>query len=301
MKATKHSPHVLITGASGFLGNYLLKLAPESLLVLGQYRNHRPIVCPANCSLVRQDFLDSMDEFLARYRPGVIIHTAAMAQLDECEEKPELADRLNVQVTEQLAKWAAQIGARFIFISTDIVFDGTRGNYTESDQPRSINHYGKTKTEAEQRVLRLHPDAVVVRTSIIYGKALGGRPSFTEVLLRRLRHGENVPVFTDQYRSPVFVEDLGRAIWELAENDFRGILHVAGPERLSRERIGEIVCEVFRLNPELLVPIQTEDIQLRAPRPLDTSLNIDLATRVLNTPLQPFRDGIRQAFPEWEA
>ncbi len=298
MNATEHSPHALITGASGFLGNYLLKLAPASVRVLGQYRNHRPVVCPPNCQLVRQDWLRPMDEFLSRYRPGIIIHTAAMAQLDECEEKKELANRLNIRVTEQLAEWAAQIDARFIFISTDIVFDGSRGNYTESDRPHPINHYGRTKAEAEQRVLRLHPNAVVVRTSIIYGKALGGRPSFTEVLLRRLRHGENVPVFTDQYRSPVFVEDLARAIWELAENDFRGILHVAGPERLSRERIGEIVCEVFRLNPELLVPIQTEDIQLRAPRPLDTSLNIDLATQVLNTPLHPFRGGVRLAFPD---
>ncbi len=287
---------VFITGASGFVGNYLLKTAPESVEVLAQFRRNRPAVCAPHCRFLQIDFLNTEFQFIQLYRPSVIIHTAAMAQLDECEEKPQMAETLNAEVSRKLAEWAADIGARFILLSTDIVFDGKKGNYKETDKPHPINHYGATKARAEKWVLEANPDSVVVRTSIIYGKALGGRPTFTEVLLKRLRRGENVPVFTDQFRSPIYIEDLARALWELTENDFRGILHVAGPERLSRQAIGQLVCQLFNLDENLLVPVRTQDIHLRSPRPLDTSLNTELSRSVLRTTVLPMEQGLLKAF-----
>lgn len=162
---------------------------------------------------------------------------------------------------------------------------------------------------AEEFILANHPDAVVVRPALFYEHSLNGRPSFTEVMLKKLHTGEKVPAFVDQFRTPVLVDNLAKALWELMEHKYCGLLHIGGSQKISRFAMGEILCEVFGFDKYLQTPMKTTDVPLPAKRPVDCSLDISLATKILKTPFIDYRAGLRSAFssyydsrlpPAWE-
>jgi len=287
---------VFITGSSGFLGRNLLGLAPQNTQIIAQYYQNKPENFSAKIDLFQADFRSSPWEFIRKLHPDVIIHTAAMAAIDDCEVYPALACTINYDATRRLSDLAQSLSSRFIFISSDVVFDGKRGNYKEKDQPCPINVYAETKTNAERYILDNHPKAVVIRPALFYGLALNSRPSFSEIMLRRLRSGQTVHTFTDQYRTPIFVCDLAHAIWELVDHDYSGLLHLGGPQKLHRHEMGLVLCKVFKLDIKLLVPVKSVDIQMKALRPLDCSLDSSRAAVILNTSFSDFEEGSRRAF-----
>jgi len=287
---------VLITGSSGFLGQHLLKIAPGNTHLTAQYFHNNPGDEIGNIRLFQADFTKAPWELVQKMRPDIIIHTAAMAEIDECESYPAQARKMNITVTSQLADLAELLGCRFIFISSDVVFDGKRGGYNEEDQPHPINVYAETKTAAEQYILQNNSRAVIIRPALFYGPSFNARPSFTEVMLQRLRNGQKVNTFIDQYRSPISVRDLAHAIWELVDHDYCGLLHVGGPQRLNRHEMGITLCELFKLDVSLLVPVRSSDIPLKALRPLDCSLDSTRAVELLKTRFSDFEEGLRQAF-----
>ncbi len=289
---------VLITGASGFLGRYLIRDAPSHTELLLQYRTNQPQSFGQTVTFLPVDFLTTDWQWWNEVRPQVVIHTAALASLDECQRHPRLARQINVDSTRQLVERAEQAGARFLFISTDIVFDGEKGNYREEDPPNPLNVYGRTKAEAERWVLENHSNALVIRPALFYGKSLNGRGSFTEIMFEKLQQGEEVKLFTDEYRTPVLVNDLSRAVWELAFHEYRGILHLGGSQRLSRYEMGRLLCEMYRFSPDLLIPTLSRETRFVAPRPLDVSLDISRARRLIRTELHDCRTGLAIAFGE---
>ncbi len=287
---------IIITGSSSFLGRNLLKFSPSGRKIFAFYRHNKPVGYGQDIKYVQLDLLSPNWDSLEKIHVDVIIHAAAMASLDECETQPEIAHRINYESTNRLVKYADKIGARFIFISTDVVFDGNKGNYVEDDIPKPLNVYAQTKVKAENFILSQHKNAVIVRPSIFYGRALNGRPSFTEIMMKNLYAGKQVFLFTDQIRTPLYVKDLASAIWELIDHNHCGALHIGGPQQLSRWQIGQILCRVFNFDENLLIPVKSEEVNLVALRPLDCSLNTNLASSILKTTFVDCSVGLNLAF-----
>jgi len=290
------TPTVLITGSSGFLGRNLLKFSTKKLHLIAQYRNNPPVAYGDKVLFLKLDFAAEQWKKLQTLKPQIIIHTAAMASIDECETQPELAQLVNYLATCRLVDFAVRRKIRFIFISSDAVFDGKKGNYSENEEPHAVNFYAQTKIAAEKYVLENLPNAVVVRPALFYGLCLNGRPSFTEIMLQHLYAGKQIYTFTDQYRTPILVNNLVSALWELTENTFCGLLHLGGPQKVSRLELGKILCDIFKLDENLLIPVKSQEVNLRATRPLDCSLNISLAQSLLKTQFVDCRTGMQLAY-----
>ena len=262
-----------VTGAQGLIGNYLVQAAAQiapSWRVRGLTRAQMDLL----------DFPAVAGEF-KNDRPGLIIHCAAIATIPGALANPELAWRVNVEMTEALLEMARDIS--FVFLSTDLVFDGRKGNYAETDPVCPISLYGEMKAAAERSVLK-SPRAMVVRTSINCGTSISGSRGFNEQLRRDLRAGRTVRLFTDEIRSPIFAGETARACWELAGKECAGIFHAAGAEKLSRWQIGQLLAERSPEMKPMLQPGSVGDFP-GPPRARDTSLDISKIQKLLSRPL----------------
>lgn len=265
---------VWITGANGLIGHYLVQTAAR---FAPQFRVR---------GLTRADF-DLLDfpaverAFLAD-RPALIIHCAAITLVADAQKNPGLARRVNVEATAFLAALAVEIP--LVLFSTDLVFDGRKGNYRETDAPNPLSLYGETKVAAEQIVLR-NPRHLVVRTSINGGISPSGNRAFNEQLRRSLQQaGQGMTLFSDELRSPIPAAETARAVWDLAAKNCTGLYHVAGAEKLSRLQIGELLIPRW---PEVKTPLHSGSARnFSGPvRALDTSFDISQVQKVLTHPL----------------
>ena len=230
---------------------------------------------------------------IRRRSPDLIIHCAAQTGVDFCEEHPEEAYRQNVLASVRVAEAARQSGARLIHISTDAVFPGDRGDYRESDLTGPANVYGKTKLEAERQVAAALPDACIARTNI-YGWNLRNKSSLAEWMIDRLDKKERMPAFRDVIFTPLLVNDLGDALFDLYRRDYHGVIHVCGGEACSKMDFAYLIADVFGLDPGLILPSSVDGAGLKAPRGKNTSLNTDLAARVLGRRLPGVRQGLER-------
>ena len=263
-----------ITGANGLIGNYLVQTAPR---LAPRWRVR---------ALTRGDFdlLDfaSIRREFQQDKPQLVIHCAAITVVSEAQKNPVLARRVNVEVTKLLAELAAEIP--FVFFSTDLVFDGRKGNYIETDALNPLHIYGETKLAAEENVLK-NSRHLVVRTSLNGGVSPSGNRAFNEQLRRSLQQaGPGMKLFTDEFRCPIPAVETARAVWELAQKNCTGIYHVAGAEKLSRWQIGELLVKRW---PEVTAKIESGSARdlPGPPRALDTSLDISKVQKVLSAPL----------------
>jgi dTDP-4-dehydrorhamnose reductase len=261
---------VWITGAGGLIGSYLVRTArcyASEAKVVALTRDRLDLT---NVSAVRIEF--------RRQQPQLVIHCAALSKSTECEANPTLARRLNVEVTALLAELAVEIP--LVFLSTDLVFDGRRGNYDESAGVNPLNVYAETKVTAEQ-VVRANPRHTIIRTSLNGGSSPTGDRGFNEHLRRAWQAGQTLSLFTDEFRSPICAEVTARAIWELAARNATGLYHVAGSERLSRWQIGQLLAARW---PRLQPRIEASSLKdySGAPRAPDTSLNCTRAQVLLS-------------------
>ncbi len=288
---------VYITGASGFVGQHLLKSAPKGVQILAQY-NRSPITKHLNHHIqsIQQDLTTDSLEHVQAFAPDVILHVAAQSSIDECELNPEKARAINVEATRRLVELARSLGARFIFTSSDVVFDGTQGNYREEHPVHPVNTYARTKVEAEALIQETLDNYVIVRPGLIYGRSLNGRPNFTEFMYKSLKAGKPVFLFTDQYRTPILVDVLADILWQLAGRSESGVFHVGGANRLSRYEMGQVLCSLFNLPRNLIRGIPSFAGKQVAPRPLDTSLDSTRIQQLLNRSLPTFEEGIQLAF-----
>ena len=213
-----------------------------------------------------------------------VIHCAALSRSPVCEADPALARLQNVEVTGHLAELAAD--GRFVFFSTDLVFDGLRGNYRESDPPNPRLVYAETKVVAEQLVA-LHPRHLIVRTSLNYGFSDTGNRSFNEEIVQAWRAGRTLRLFTDEFRCPIAAPETARAVLDLLERDATGCVHVAGTERLSRWEIGRLIAARHPALSPRLEPSSVRDYS-GPPRPPDVSLDCSRAAALLGRPLPRF-------------
>ncbi len=277
---------ILVTGVSSSPGYKIARALSRRHRVVGVYRSNR--VSIEGVELVQRDLVREGAEVIREYRPGYLVHVASIGNVDYCEENREECYRVNVEAARKLVSEAYRVGSGIIYLSTDYVFDGSRGLYTEEDIPRPINYYGLTKLAAEEVVRAF--GGTVVRVSSIYGTG-PGRPNFGRVVVEALKRGERVSAASDQWVSPTLNTLIGLAIERLVGLDVGGVIHVAGP-RMSRYEFALAICEAFGFDRGLVTPISMRSIPFKAPRPVDSSLRSDKASKLLGIDLGDIRKAL---------
>ena len=287
---------VLLIGASGFIGRYLVKrlsATPEREVFCTFHA--RPPGDDANhwyqLKLTDPVRLEKLFGFI---QPDVVVHLAAMADVGTAEREPAMATAVNVAATSEIARLCESQSARLVFVSTEYVFDGQRGFYREDDSPNPTTHYGRTKWEAEQEVAWLASLWSVLRTSIVYGWPEPGRRNFVPSLIERLQGGQPYSGSTEAMRTPVYVEHLVDGIAKLVEDSHPGIHHVAGRDWVSMYDFALAVADGFGLDRELVVPANTpQGTQLAfTPNPDRLGLDCTRTMSVLGIPHFGLADGI---------
>jgi dTDP-4-dehydrorhamnose reductase len=270
--------HVLIVGASGFIGGVLRRTFGAA--AGGTYCNH-----PAP-GLVQLDVRDAqaVQRLVADMRPTLVIHPAAQPHVDWCEDHVEESYAVNVTGTGNVARAARMVGARYVFFSTDYVFNGHAGPYREDAAPDPPNVYGAHKLEAERTIAESLDDYLILRVCGVYGFERQAK-NFVMGLLTRAQRGEPMNVPSDQWANPTYADNLAAVVSELARSPHRGVYHVAGPEYLDRFSFARLVCGVFGVDAGFLRPRCTADLGQRARRPLRGGLDTTKVRSVIATPL----------------
>ncbi len=262
--------HVIV-GASGQVGGYLLQeLVSRGEQVQGTCLTH---FVPGLRPLDMGD-ADRVSALLAEEQPDVVWIPAAMPDVDRCEREPDLSWRLNVEAPELVATMAAERHAKVVFFSTDYVFDGTNGPYSEADRVNAVQVYGRHKVETEQFLLDGIPRALIIRPAWIYSRDENPR-NFIYRVVQQLQSGNTVKAVTDQWNTPTPSEGLGKIAWQAVADDFEGILHVVGPERLTRYDLTVRIATAFGFSPAQVESATTDSFHLDAARPLKGGLVTD--------------------------
>ena len=277
--ATRNSasaPTAWITGAGGLIGHALLTCASQRRL-------------PWNLRPLTRKELDLTDTPALRQlhrtdRPALILHCAALSRTPLCEADPAAAHRINVEVTRELCQLAAD--SYFVFFSTDLVFDGRKGDYTEEDPVHPLSVYAETKVAAEE-IVQAHPRHLIVRTSLNLGRSPSGDRAFNEELRRAWSSGRVTRLFVDEYRSPIAAIETARLVWDLVQHQATGLYHVAGRERLSRWELGRLLARHWPNLTPLMEPASQKDFP-GPPRPPDTSLDCRKAETLLGQAMPAF-------------
>lgn len=276
----KPFPRVWITGAGGLIGSWLMKTHPADRLGGVAVGWTRALLDLTDFAAVRERF--------AVDRPAAVIHAAALSKSPACQADPVRARRDNVEVTRHLAELAAEVP--FVFYSTDLVFDGRRGRYTERDAVNPLSVYAETKVEAERIVLQ-HPRGLVLRTSLNAGVSPTGDRAFNEEMTLAWRAGRTLSLFEDEFRSPIPAEATARVTWDLLAIGATGVLHIAGSERLSRLQIGRLLA-TRAVGYEPRIEANSLKSYTGAPRSPDTSLDSSLVEGLLGRRMPAFSEWI---------
>jgi dTDP-4-dehydrorhamnose reductase len=266
---TSHK-RLLITGASGFLGWHLCRLAQGQWQVHGTYHRHPNALIGGELHSIDLTQKADVQALLRQLQPDAVIHTAALSQPNRCEQNPDLSHAINVEATQTLAEFCGKAGVPFVFTSSEQVFSGQSAPYQEADLPDPINCYGRHKAEAEQWIQQLHPRAVICRMPLMYGPPSPTAESFVQGFIRTLKTHKPLSLFVDEYRTPAYVEDAANGLL-LALVKGSGILHLGGPERISRYNFGLILAEIFELDSAFIKPCRQADVPMPAVRPADVS------------------------------
>lgn len=273
----------LVTGANGLVGSRLCRLLAErGHQVFGTSRGERRATGSFEyvpCELTSEREVQAAFESA---RPEVVINPASMTEVDRCEKDPEAAYGANVTAVAHLAKAAKGASAHLVHVSTDYVFDGDRGPYSEEDIPNPRGVYAITKHLGEQTLRVLAPSWAIARTAVVYGWPQAARPNFGAWLVGALEKKQQVKLFEDQFVSPSLADSVAEMLAELGERRLAGIWNTSGGEVVDRMTFGRALCEVFGFDQALLVPTKLKDMNLASPRPLHSGLKVDKVRRELS-------------------
>ncbi len=285
---------LLITGSGGFVAGSVMDQAKNDWEVHAVGRRK----CPPDTSNLKYHQLDLLEtahvtQLFHDINPDAVIHTAAIADIDFCENNRITAEKVNTGITELLAGLCSKNGVKMVFCSTDNVFNGEKGFYKETDEPDPVNFYGETKLKGERAVELLGKNGVVARLALVMGLPVMGKGnSFLAVMMEKLKKGERMNFAVNEIRTPVDVITLGRALLELADNDYSGIMHLGGRSRLTRFEMARKIAEKLGYSPELIHPVNSAVFKNRAPRPADVSMVHDRAEKELKTPMLSLEEGL---------
>ena len=263
---------ILVTGASGQLGRAFIRKSREKYNVLGTGRKYSDL-----CPFKKGDITDRkfIKEIVDDYTPDVIVHFAAMTGVDECEQNPYAAESVNIASVEWILN---DFSGYFIFISTDYVFDGKDGPYSEKAKTNPINVYGKTKLKAES-IIRSHSKKwLILRTNVLFDYSEWTTASFVNWVVKSLRNRKSISVVLDQFNNPIWTDHLAHIINSLIEMDATGLYHSGSIEYISRYDFALMIAKKFELDQSLISPITTKALNQIALRPLKGGLRTEKLT-----------------------
>lgn len=281
---------VFVTGASGFLGSYLVKVL-QNYEVYGSSNKHE--VAEKN-RITRLDITDKIAtrDMLLKIRPDVVIHTAALTDVDYCEGHKEEAYKINVEGTKNIVDACNYTETRIIYISTDFVFDGKKGMYREDEKTSPVSYYGITKLGGEEETKKAK-NWTIIRTSVPYGWC-NTKLNFASWIIKELKEKRKVNIVDDQFTSPTYIENLAEAIKAIMTAEKKGIYHVAGSERISRYDFALKVASNFNLNSKYIHKITSAELKQKARRPYDSSLDVSKFQKEFKLKLFNVQEGLER-------
>lgn len=294
---------ILVTGTSGLLG---LNLALENTHKHRVFGVDRLPIKTDTFQIIQADLLKPgvLDLLFEQTRPDWVIHCAALADLEACEANPGLAQQLNADLPGELATLSARRGGRLLHISTDAVFDGQRGNYTEEDPPNPLSAYARTKLDGECAVAQGNPEAIIARVNM-FGWSASGKRSLAEFFVYNLQAEKPVKGFTDVYFCPLLVNDLAHILVEMLEKGLFGLYHAFSSECISKYDFGVRIARQFNLDSQLIIPSSVAQSGLQASRAPLLTMDTTKLSRALGRPLpqmtpaiERFYELYRQGYPK---
>ena len=290
---------IVITGSNGLLGQTLVNLLmkePENYSVFGLSKGDN--------RMNRNDFLyydiditnyAQLEECISYIHPSFIINTAAMTNVDTCEIKPKECNNLNTEAVKYLTQICAKLNIHFIQISTDFIFDGSKGFYKETDLPNPLSIYGHSKLKAENIVKNSGVNFSILRTILVYGKVVNLKRNNIVLWVKdMLENNKEITIVDDQYRMPTYVEDLATACKLIVDKNISGVYHISSNELLSVFEIANQIADVFGLNKKLIKPISTKTLNQKAIRPQKTGFDLSKTIKELDFQPTSFLLGLKR-------
>jgi dTDP-4-dehydrorhamnose reductase len=287
---------VLVTGANGLLGQKLTVLLEkdDTVQLISTAR------AKLNFHLTRAEFValditnaESVDKVVSKTRPDVVINTAAMTQVDQCESEHELCWLNNVTAVENLVKACEKNNVRLIHISTDFIFDGSHGPLDESAKPNPLSYYGESKLAAEEVVIKSKTDWAILRTVLVFGVMKDmSRSNIVLWVKKSLEEGKAINVVNDQWRTPTLAEDLAMGCYLAATKKAKGIYNISGDEMLTPYDIAIRTADFFKLDKSLIKSADSSTFKQPAQRPPKTGFIINKARRELGFNPHSFDEGL---------
>jgi dTDP-4-dehydrorhamnose reductase len=288
---------VLVTGAGGLLGSKIVDKLATDYTVYKTHASH-----PFYQDSMRMDITNENEvrQVFSQVMPDVVVHTAAETNVDKCENMRESAWRVNADGTRILAEACNKANTKMMYISTDYVFDGEKGYYTEEDEPNPVNYYGLTKLMGERNVEKLCESFAILRTSVLYGTH-PKKPNFVKWVIAALAQGNPLNVVEDHYNSPTLADNLAEVIIEAVKTRIRGVYHASGSERISRYDLALKAAEAFNFDATLVRPIRMSEVKAWiAKRPKDSSLCADEIQREIGVKLLDVTQGLMEMKRKWK-
>ena len=282
---------ILVTGTSGLLGSKIVEQARKHYEIIPTYGTK-----PLFLNSVKMDITDERNvrRVFNNFMPDIVVHPAADTNVDRCEVEKKHAWEVNAEGTRNIAKVCDRMKAKIVYVSTDYVFDGDKGLYTEKEEPNPANYYGLTKLEGEKYVTEMCKDHVIVRTSVLYGWH-PWKSNFVKWVIQSLTENKQISVVNDHYNSPTLAYNLAEVILGIIKKDLKGLYHTAGSERINRFEFALKIAKTFYLDASLIRPIEMRELKAWvAKRPRDSSLCVDKIPKELKTKLLNVREGLKK-------
>lgn len=289
---------ILITGVSGLLGSNLAYCWKRRHAVAGIYHTH-PFT-PQGIVSCEADLINpaAVDAIIDDFRPDVIVHTAALANVDACETDHSLADRLNVGLTRSVCSAACLKGIKLVHISTDAIYDGVKGNYIETDELHPSNYYAQTKLKAEQEAMR-HPQSLIVRTSF-YGFNVIAKKSLAEWVVDELSAGRSINGFEDAFSSNIFTFDLAVLLEQMIEHNLTGVYNAGCRDALSKYDFAREIARLFSLDGSLIKRASIDDVGFKAARGKHLGINISKLASVVPGPFCSSAESLEHFYKNYQ-
>jgi dTDP-4-dehydrorhamnose reductase len=278
---------LFITGGSGLLGSKFITITGDYEIITTY--NTNPKDNAVKLDITREDDVLAKIETL---NPDLVIHSAALTNVDYCEDHQEEADKINSQGTLNLVKACKKTDSKLIYVSTDFVFDGKKGMYSEDEKTNPLSYYAKSKLKGEEYIQNSDLDYAIARVSVLYGWHTNF--NFVTWVINELKAGNEINIVTDEYNSPTLADNAAEAILNIYSKDKGGIYHIAGDERINRFDFAKNIASVFELDETLINPILSEELIRSAPRPMDSSLSVEKARNNLDIKLLNTKDGLKE-------
>lgn len=263
---------LLVTGASGFLGWNICNVAKLEWQVYGAAFVHPVKNQGVKIIQINLTNFHEIKNLFKNIHVDAVIHAAAMTSPNYCQDHAEEAKKINIDAAVNIAGLCSDNNIPFVFTSTDLVFDGTSAPYKEDDPVSPINTYGEQKAIAEEKILGEYPDSAVCRMPLMFGEPSPAYGTFFHIMLKALREGEKIRLFTDEYRTPLSAKTAAEGLL-IALSKGKGILHVGGRERISRYDFGKMMTDIMGYGDNLLIACEQKDMIMAAPRAKDLSLD----------------------------